>query len=289
MKGEKVLIVGGGRIGQALSFVLKEKPVVFDKDPKRANTQKPLYELTKKAEVIFLAVPGIAHNEVLEQIQPKLKKKTLIISVSKGIAQNSCFVWQVLDKMPNNYGILAGPIMAEEILKNKPTVGIIAFRDNKAFSQIKPLFNKNLHLINYPRSPKDLSVSGTLKNVYALFLGIVDGLELGENAKAYFLLKSLREMRILARHFGANLLAVNGLAGFSDLVLTSYSSHSDNHKQGERIAQNKKTSNCEGLRTLEFLTKKIKNKGNLPLLSALEKIIFEKQDAKKTISALFPA
>jgi len=286
---KEILIIGGGRIGQALSSALKNKPVVFDKDPEKTNTKKALSELTKEAKIIFLAVPGIAYEELIKEIKPYLQKESLIIAVSKGITKNYHFVWQELNKLPQNYGILAGPIMAEDIIKNKPTVGIIGFKNNKTFSQIKTLFKQNFRLINYPHSPKDLSVAGTLKNVYALFLGIIDGLNLGENAKAYFLLKSLREMRILAKHFKTNLLAINGLAGISDLILTAYSSYSDNRQQGTKIAQQKKPDPCEGIRTLEFLAKKIKNKNNLPLLSALEEIILNKKDAYQVISILFPA
>ncbi len=289
MKKTKILIIGGGRIGQALALVLKKhKPAIWDIDPKKSTTKKPLREVSQGAEIIFLCIPGIAHEEVLAQISDCCKN-ALIISVSKGITKAGKFVWQLLNRLPQNYGILAGPIMAEEILNKKPTVGIIAFKDNRAFAQVKPLFDQDLHLISYPNYPKDLSIAGTLKNVYALFLGIVDGLELGENAKAYFLVKSLREMRILAKRFKANLLAINGLAGMGDLVLTAYSLHSDNRTQGQNIALKKKTTPCEGLRTLEFLCTKIKDKKPLPLLSALEEIALNNKDALQVILDLLPA
>ncbi len=283
----KILIVGGGRIGQALSFALKKsKPLIWDIDPKKSSTKKPLPKVAKEAKIIFLCVPGIAHEEVLEQIKD-CEKDTLIISVAKGITKTNKFVWQLLEELPLNYGILAGPIMAEEILNKKPSVGVIAFRDNSAFSLVKPLFNPPFHLISYER-PKDLSVAGTLKNVYALFLGIVDGLKLGGNAKAYFLIKSLREMRILARRFKADLLAINTLAGMGDLVLTAYSPVSDNRQQGEKIVKKQKLQPCEGLRTLEFLARKVKNKDELPLLRALEDIVFKQKDAKKAILDILP-
>ena len=95
-------------------------------------------------------------------------------------------------------------------------------------------------------------------------------------------------MRILAKRFKTKLSAIDGLAGLGDLVLTAYSPHSDNRLQGEKIAKKQKISQSEGLRTLNFLAQKIKNKEKLPILAALEQIVLNKKDASKIIPDLFP-
>jgi len=293
-KQTNILIIGGGRIGQALSFALKQnKPIIWDIDPKKCTTDLSVEELAKKADIIFFGIPGFAHEQALHPIKSLLKKQTIVISVSKGINKQGKFVAEILNEnlRQNNYGIIAGPIMAEEIIKNKPAVALLALKDNTQFLRIKKLFEKSkIRIINYTR-PKDLSVAGVLKNIYALFLGIIDGLKLGENTKAYFLTKSLREMRILAKKFKANQSVINTIAGMGDLILTAYSQHSDNRQEGENIAQGKKPGISEGLNSLEIIGNKIKNKKKLSLLSILSDIIFKHYNVKQikqTIQNLLP-
>jgi glycerol-3-phosphate dehydrogenase (NAD(P)+) len=73
--------------------------------------------------------------------------------------------------------------------------------------------------------------------VIALAAGGVDGLGLGDNAKAAVITRGLAEMTRLGLANGARLETFAGLAGIGDLAVTCWSRHGRNRHAGELIAQ----------------------------------------------------
>src|SRR5205823_12765648 len=75
------------------------------------------------------------------------------------------------------------------------------------------------------------------KNVIALAAGGVDGLGLGDNAKAALIARGLAEMARLGEAYGARPETFAGLAGTGDLIVTCWSRHGRNRPAGELIAR----------------------------------------------------
>ncbi len=75
------------------------------------------------------------------------------------------------------------------------------------------------------------------KNVIALAAGAVDGLGLGDNAKAALVTRGLVEMARLGEVLGAKPETFFGLAGMGDLVVTCWHRSGRNRRAGELIAQ----------------------------------------------------
>ena len=71
----------------------------------------------------------------------------------------------------------------------------------------------------------------------ALAAGGVDGLGLGDNAKASLIARGLAEMARLGEAAGARAETFAGLAGIGDLVVTCWSRYGRNRHAGELIAQ----------------------------------------------------
>ena len=71
----------------------------------------------------------------------------------------------------------------------------------------------------------------------ALAAGGVDGLELGDNAKAALIARGLAEMARLGEACGARPETFAGLAGMGDLIVTCWSRHGRNRRAGELIAR----------------------------------------------------
>jgi glycerol-3-phosphate dehydrogenase (NAD(P)+) len=75
------------------------------------------------------------------------------------------------------------------------------------------------------------------KNVIALAAGAVDGLDLGDNAKAALITRGLAEMARLGEAAGAQPDTFAGLAGMGDLIVTCWHPSGRNRRAGELIAR----------------------------------------------------
>jgi glycerol-3-phosphate dehydrogenase (NAD(P)+) len=99
---------------------------------------------------------------------------------------------------------------------------------------------------------------GILKNLIAVAIGIVNGVGYGQNTKASIMTRGLAELTRFAVAYGAEEKTLVGLAGLGDLIATSESSLSRNHKAGEmlgkgytlREVQRRMAQTAEGLSSL---------------------------------------
>ena len=84
-----------------------------------------------------------------------------------------------------------------------------------------------------------VALGGAAKNVYAIACGVVEGLGLGENARAALLARSFAELARLGEALGAKRETLMGLSGLGDLVLTATSKSSRNFSFGVELGQGK--------------------------------------------------
>src|SRR5581483_6909565 len=82
-----------------------------------------------------------------------------------------------------------------------------------------------------------VELCGAAKNVIALAAGAVDGLGLGDNAKAALITRGLVEMARLGEAYGAQPETFAGLAGMGDLMVTCFHPSGRNRRAGELIAR----------------------------------------------------
>jgi glycerol-3-phosphate dehydrogenase (NAD(P)+) len=75
------------------------------------------------------------------------------------------------------------------------------------------------------------------KNVIALAAGAVDGLGLGDNAKAALVTRGVVEIARLGEALGADAETFSGLAGMGDLIVTCWHPSGRNRRAGELIAR----------------------------------------------------
>ncbi|MEQ1841403.1 MAG: NAD(P)H-dependent glycerol-3-phosphate dehydrogenase, partial [Verrucomicrobiales bacterium] len=69
--------------------------------------------------------------------------------------------------------------------------------------------------------------------------GAIDGLGLGDNAKAAMVTRALAEMTRLGIAMGAREETFRGLSGIGDLIVTCYSVHSRNNRVGRMLGSGK--------------------------------------------------
>ena len=288
MKKINIVIIGAGEIGQAISKVLQPKGFninLWDKDPAKIPGQKNLEETVPGAHFLFLCVPSWALRAASVSLVKLLSPKTIVIALSKGIEESTLktpdLVLEEILPVGQNFAMLGGAMLAEELLLGQSGMGIIGAKKKSVYAKIAKLFAEtNLHL-EFSSDRHGVSVASILKNIYAMLLGIADGLNWSGNAKGWLVSKSLQEMLILAKELGVKKETILGTAGLCDFVATGFSQYSRNRQVGTEIVEK---GVCvvkgEGIVSLPSLVKLIKTDlQSLPLLSILQNIILEKRNA----------
>jgi glycerol-3-phosphate dehydrogenase (NAD(P)+) len=130
--------------------------------------------------------------------------------------------------------VLTGPCIGREVARGLPTAVLLA---GDHAEQLQPAFNTDRFRVYTSTDRVGAELAGALKNVLAIAAGIVDGLALGDNAKAALLTRGIIEMTRLGVALGAKAQTFTGLAGFADLFVTCVSPFSRNRTVGERIGR----------------------------------------------------
>ncbi len=278
-----ISIIGYGEIGKALQAVLKDKKgvnvKVWDKNANKVPDQGTMHDLLATCELVFLCVPSWTLHGALLEIHPHLVEGTGIITLAKGIEQETC---KTSDNLLSDLlvghpvGILGEPMIADELFAGKPTAGILGSTDADLRKKVRALFRKTNLEIRTSADARGVALCGVLKNTYTLALGIADGLALGDNAKGCLLTRSIREMRIIIKELGGKQSTILSEAGIGDLFATGQSPHSRNHGVGVALGSGAKLDGMqsEGVMSMFCLKKLLEPKlAELPLLSYLYEVV----------------
>jgi glycerol-3-phosphate dehydrogenase (NAD(P)+) len=127
--------------------------------------------------------------------------------------------------------------MAEEIAVGLPSAAVIASEDEELAVELQHAVNSMVFRVYVNPDLTGVELCAAAKNVIGLAAGGVDGLGLGDNAKAALITRGLAEMARLGEACGARPETFAGLAGMGDLIVTCWSRHGRNRHAGELIAQ----------------------------------------------------
>jgi glycerol-3-phosphate dehydrogenase (NAD(P)+) len=141
-----------------------------------------------------------------------------------------------------------------------------------------------------------VSWAACLKNVYAIALGMCDGMRYAMNTKAVLVTRALAEMEALLRSARAKPETVYGLAGIGDLVTTGFSPHGRNRRFGELICSGEqcdipaalKTMTVEGINAVAVAHAWAQRKRlRLPLLELVWRVCHKKADPCRSLQRYF--
>ena len=247
------------------------------------------------ANVVFLVVPSGFIRSIIKTASPHLARNAVCVDVSKGMDSNSlCLTTDVLHELlsKNKIATISGPAIAKQMVLGGFTAMNVASANSQAVALVKKVLeNKNLKLIS-TNDIAGVEMSGSFKNVYAVGLGICDGLGLPTNTKAVLLCEALREMSMVIQKMGGKAGTVYGLAGLGDLVGTGVAESSRNRRLGELLGRGETAADAlakvgqvaEGVPAaaiLSALAKKLKIK--IPLASMVQKIISGRAQSRRSM------
>jgi glycerol-3-phosphate dehydrogenase (NAD(P)+) len=125
------------------------------------------------------------------------------------------------------------------VAQGQPTALVAASTDAELTEQAVEAFHSPTLRVYTSTDPIGVEVGGAVKNVLAIATGIVDGMDLGLNARAALITRGLAEMTRLGVALGARPDTFMGLSGLGDLVLTATGHLSRNRSVGLQLASGK--------------------------------------------------
>jgi glycerol-3-phosphate dehydrogenase (NAD(P)+) len=252
----RAVVVGGGSWGSVFATLLRDRGhdvVLACRDAEQARAiaetgRNPRYARTtdlrgvgastiaeaplEEAELVVVAVPSRAFGDVVRA----LPGRAPLISLTKGLDPQSGERLSTL-VADRPVAVLSGPNMAEEIAAGLPTAAALACEDAALAHELQEAINSTTFRVYVNPDLVGVELCAAAKNVIALAAGGVDGLGLGDNAKAAMITRGLAEMARLGEAAGAEPDTFAGLAGMGDLIVTCWHLSGRNRRAGELIAR----------------------------------------------------
>ena len=264
----RVAVIGLGAFGTALSNTLAtnvDEVHLWGRDPAlvaavnelhenaqylpgvplspRVRATLELEEALRGASLVVSAMPSHATRQVMTQALPFLPRQTPIITVSKGIENETLLTMTELLQscLPADFhpylAVLSGPSFAKELALRMPTMVTIASHSEDVARRCQEIFQTEAFRAYTSTDVIGVELGGALKNVIAIAAGIADGLGFGHNARAGIITRGLAEVTRMAVRRGANPHTLAGLSGMGDLVLTCTGELSRNRRVGIELGK----------------------------------------------------
>lgn len=316
-------VIGTGNFGTALANLLAEKcnrVLLYARSKQKAlklnQTRKNGYHeiadnveiitdvsfLAEKCNLIFPVVPSINFREMMKNLSPYLKPYHVLIHGTKGFDFNKSnksinplkesiiqiFTMSEVIRQESSVvriGCIAGPNLSKEIAAKMPAASVIASEFDEVINLGQKYLKSDRFLVFGSNDLMGTELCGILKNIIAVGAGTIEGMKLGENAKALFITRGMVEMVEIAKAMGGQVEPFLGLAGIGDLIATCSSSLSRNYTVGFRLATGEKLSEiihsmrevAEGIKTINIIHEwSINYPIRIPITETLYKIIHEK-------------
>ncbi|MSR69512.1 MAG: NAD(P)-dependent glycerol-3-phosphate dehydrogenase [Phycisphaerales bacterium] len=308
---ERIAVIGCGQFGTVLAchaaraghaVVLwgrtaeEVDPLVSDRaSPRIAGLSLPdSLEVTRdaraamdRADLVLTAIPAQYARAVWKVLVADCPSAAVVVSVAKGFEMGSMMRPSEVLRDVGVQGecvALSGPTIATEVARGLPTA-LIAAGSEGASQRVQCALTNDAWRIYCSTDQAGVEAAGAIKNVIALAAGMIDGMELGMNAKATLLARGLAEISRLGIAMGGRRDTFFGIAGMGDLATTCFSADGRNRTLGEKIGRGE---NCEaalramdsvveGVDTCKVVAQLALRYGvDMPIAQAVHSVLFDR-------------
>lgn len=268
------------------------------KFPEKLQPKIKLLDALQNVSDILIVVPSHAFRSTLQEIKPFITKQTRIVWATKGVDPASHHLLhevakEILNEIP--VAVISGPNFAKEVANNSPTATTIASQDKNFLKDLVTRFHSKNFRVYTSDDVAGVELGGAMKNVLAIAVGIVDGLNLGANARAALITRGLAEVMRLGAALGGKQETFTGLSGVGDLVLSCTDNQSRNRRFGlalgagksREIAENEIGQVVEGVRTAKEIFHLAKHhKVEIPICEQVYRLIYENISPQEAMNNL---
>ncbi len=235
--------------------------------------------------MVITAIPSQYARNVWQVLRSACPKDVTVVSLAKGfevetLKRPSEVLWEL--GVGGEVVTLSGPSVASEVALGLPTALVVA-GEAVAARQVQQALSTSAWRIYLSADQVGVEAAGALKNVIALAAGMVDGMQLGINAKATLLARGTAEMARLGMALGGSRETFFGVAGVGDLATTCFSADGRNRTLGERLGRGEDFASAlrsmhavvEGVDTCRAVVELARRLGvEVPIASAVNAVLF---------------
>jgi len=262
--------------------------------PSELKASSSAAETLAGAEMVFIAVPSQSLRSNLEDWGSSIPSSALLVSLMKGVEKDtgmrmSEVLADVTRADSSRIVVISGPNLSLEIAAEQPAAAVAACTDADAATRVAAASTNSYFTTFTNTDVIGTEFGGILKNLIAVAIGIVNGVGYGQNTKASIMTRGLAEISSFAEAFGADRATMVGLAGLGDLIATSESPLSRNHKAGEMLGKgyslrevNKRLSQtAEGLTSVGPILRLARDKGvAMPIVEQVQAVLDGRMNPK---------
>ncbi|MGB3808358.1 MAG: NAD(P)H-dependent glycerol-3-phosphate dehydrogenase [Erythrobacter sp.] len=317
--GETVGVIGAGAWGTALAQMLsldgrdvvlwayepetveaintRHKNPVFLPDAELSDTIRATGDLADFAalDIVLAVTPAQVLGKVLSGLAAAPRD---LVLCSKGIEAGSGRLMNDVARAAcpgSTIAVLSGPTFAHEVASGLPTAVTLACEGGREqWNRLSPAIARRTFRPYYSDDVTGAEVGGAIKNVLAIACGVVDGLALGQNARAALIARGFSEILRFGEAMGARTETLSGLCGLGDLVLTCSSTSSRNFSLGKDLGAGRsaadllsdRTTVAEGAHTAPVLADLARKRDiAMPITAAVEAIL-QGKPPRETVAEL---
>lgn len=266
LEPQNIGIIGGGAWGTALAQVAamaghnvkiwaRDPALVADIGKLHQNRKRypdialhpgitatdKLKDLPAFADVLVMALPSETNTAIAVELSGQLGAQHIVVMSSKGFRESDgallTDIWREAVPSLGHLAVFTGPTFAREMLEGRITGALVAAQSPEIRSRVAEIFSAPHVKVYESDDLVGAQVGGAIKNILAIAAGILDGLDMGNNARATMLTRGLVEMGRYARVLGGDEKTIWGLAGMGDLLLTATSTLSRNYRFGHMVGK----------------------------------------------------
>lgn len=305
----KIIIIGAGNWGTTLAILFSKKHKIYlwaidqnEADKINSNHENPLFNNIKlsdnivvekkfsrkinKDDIVIIAIPSRKIESLTDEFLKNNETEFIAVNASKGVEHSTLKTVSetVLSKLEKvRFANLSGPTIARELIENLPAKAVLASEDVILLFYLQKVLENDILKFEFSRDVKGIELAASLKGLFAIAVGICDGLGFKTNIFGLIMTYGLREYEIVMKFLGVPISTVYGIAGMGDLITTCISENSRNRKFGKFLAQGytrdealeKVGMEVEGVSMAKTIQKLAKFNLSIPLISCITKIIFE--------------
>ncbi len=249
-----------------------------------------LAQVSAHGEVLVISIAAQNLRSLMGQLaaQP-LDGKTLVLCMKGLEASTGKRLTQVVAEFTDaDTAIWVGPGHVQDFTRGIPNCMVIDSNQQAVKDRIVEAFGSSLIRFYYGDDLIGNEIGAAAKNVIGIAAGMLDGKGLAA-LKGALMSRGTREIARLIKAMGGNEMTAYGLSHLGDYQATVFSEYSHNRQFGELFVQGRAYGKlAEGVATTGALLRLAReHQVELPICSAVDRMVNQKGDADQVLSDLF--